>query len=197
MTVSASFAVSLIGLTLRDPAQLAALPRGLDAIARDDWPAANIAAPQPSNAFSGLLSGGVYLSATCREQWPFVTAGMVAAVRKESVTALRPSVNAFQAEVTARICAAWGAAPGPRSLHAPRPSPIPALVLAGAFDPVTPPQYGILAAKPFSRAYRYVFRDQTHGVVGPASCGFAVLGRFLEHPLTEPDHACVDALPGG
>jgi hypothetical protein len=60
-------------------------------------------------------------------------------------------------------------------------SGIPSLVLSGAFDPVTPPAYGSVAAEGLSRAQEFVLADQAHGA-SLGSCGATLVSRFLDDP---------------
>jgi pimeloyl-ACP methyl ester carboxylesterase len=66
-------------------------------------------------------------------------------------------------------------------LHAPLHSAVPALLLSGSDDPVTPPAYAQAAARGFSRARQLVLTGFAHGQL-TAPCMGRVLARFLEVP---------------
>jgi pimeloyl-ACP methyl ester carboxylesterase len=69
-----------------------------------------------------------------------------------------------------------------------------ALVLAGRYDPITPPSYARLAAETLSNSFTYVFPDQGHGVIRSGGCGAEIALQFLNDPSAEPDIACLEAL---
>jgi pimeloyl-ACP methyl ester carboxylesterase len=72
--------------------------------------------------------------------------------------------------------------------HAPLQSAVPALLLSGSDDPVTPPAYAQQAAAGFTRARQLVLAGFAHGQL-TAPCMGRVLARFLE----VPDPAALDA----
>jgi pimeloyl-ACP methyl ester carboxylesterase len=73
-------------------------------------------------------------------------------------------------------------------------SDLPALILAGQFDPVTPPEWGQLAAETLSNHFYYEFPAQGHGIMRSDRCGLEIGLQFLENPTSEPDASCVDEL---
>jgi pimeloyl-ACP methyl ester carboxylesterase len=75
-------------------------------------------------------------------------------------------------------------------------SDIPALVFAGQFDPITPPEWGLLAAKTLSNHYYYEFPGLGHGIMRSNKCGLEIGLQFLEDLASEPDALCIDELTG-
>jgi pimeloyl-ACP methyl ester carboxylesterase len=74
-------------------------------------------------------------------------------------------------------------------------SDIPTLVLAGEYDPVTPPDWGKLAAKTLSHSYFFQFPGSGHGeLFGRHDCAIALAASFLDDPSQAPDGACVSAI---
>ena len=67
-------------------------------------------------------------------------------------------------------------------------------MLAGRYDPITPPSYAVLAAETLSSSFTYVFPNQGHGVIRSGGCGAEIAVQFLSDPSTEPDIACLEAL---
>ncbi|MDH3301840.1 MAG: alpha/beta hydrolase [Acidimicrobiia bacterium] len=70
-------------------------------------------------------------------------------------------------------------------------SDIPALLLAGVFDPVTPVSWAERAAEGLSRSHLVVAPHASHGVSG-SECGMSVVVAFLDDPTVAPDAACFD-----
>jgi pimeloyl-ACP methyl ester carboxylesterase len=70
-------------------------------------------------------------------------------------------------------------------------SDIPALILSGEYDPVTPPAGGDIVAGSLSRATHFEFPGVGHGVVGNAPCANRLAVGFLSDPTAVPDGSCV------
>lgn len=91
-------------------------------------------------------------------------------------------------------CEVWPRGSVPADFHEPVRAGRPVLLLAGEFDPVTPPRYATLVASQLGNARAVELRGQGHSVLG-VSCVPRLLGEFLERP--EPanlDTSCLDAL---
>ncbi|MGD9704012.1 MAG: alpha/beta fold hydrolase [Acidimicrobiia bacterium] len=93
-------------------------------------------------------------------------------------------------------CADWGVPPTSGQFNEPVVSPIPALVLAGSFDPITPPAGTEAVASRLERATFALFPAQGHGVTGRGDCQTSIMRAFLADPSAELDTACVAALTG-
>lgn len=80
------------------------------------------------------------------------------------------------------------------SVQQPVTSTIPTLILAGEYDPTTPPASRRLAAQTLSRSYFFLFPGTGHGVVGRVSCATSMFLAFLELPTEKPDTTCMSAV---
>ena len=92
------------------------------------------------------------------------------------------------------LCAAWhdqrsGAIEG-QAVQ----SDIPALVLGGEFDPITPPSYGRLAISTLSNSLFVEVPGIGHVVSPSSDCTRQLLSAFLAHPGKTLDLRCVDKL---
>ncbi|MBC8074649.1 MAG: alpha/beta hydrolase, partial [Chloroflexales bacterium] len=77
------------------------------------------------------------------------------------------------------LCARWGIpAPAP-GMDAPLASDVPALILAGANDPITPPEWAQLAASTLPRSEVYTFAATSHAVITRGGCVYGLVARFL------------------
>jgi pimeloyl-ACP methyl ester carboxylesterase len=88
-------------------------------------------------------------------------------------------------------CQLWHVQPEPAAQRQPVASAIPTLILAGEYDPATPPAYGQLAAQTLSKSYFFLFPGDGHGVVGRVSCATSMFHAFLANPDRPPDSTCL------
>jgi pimeloyl-ACP methyl ester carboxylesterase len=70
-------------------------------------------------------------------------------------------------------------------------SDIPALLLAGEYDPITPPFWAPLAAETLSTSYVYQFSGTGHAVITRGACPQRLIRSFLDNPTSAPDGSCV------
>jgi pimeloyl-ACP methyl ester carboxylesterase len=97
---------------------------------------------------------------------------------------------------TELACDSWGvdaSAPETNELLTEDDVEVPVLVLAGAFDPITPPEGSRRVAESLGLEL-ILLPDAGHGGIGP-ECGRDIWYAFLEDPTTPPDTSCVDATP--
>lgn len=85
-------------------------------------------------------------------------------------------------------------------------SDVRALILAGAYDPVTPPDYGRLVESSLSNSTFVLFPYEGHGLLlnlqaedGEIplahTCAVAIVAAFLDDIDSDPDAACADTQP--
>ncbi|MHB8377198.1 MAG: alpha/beta hydrolase [Dehalococcoidia bacterium] len=93
------------------------------------------------------------------------------------------------------LCRAFGITATDPKEREPVTSDIPTLVLAGEYDPVTPPAWGQLAAKTLSHSYFFQFPGSGHGeLFGRHACAAALAAAFFDDPSRKPDASCVAGL---
>ncbi|MDX1747428.1 MAG: alpha/beta hydrolase, partial [Halobacteriales archaeon] len=73
-------------------------------------------------------------------------------------------------------------------------SDVPALVLGGTFDPITPPEFGRVAAETLTNSYFFEFPGLAHGVSTAHECPLAMTLAFLDDPSREPDGSCISEI---
>ena len=150
-------------------------------------------------AFSGTAVG-MTTSVRCSEETPFYTeeklAQALVGVRQEIIDA---GIGITTPELLAdslALCDDWGTLPPPAIENQPVVSDIPTLVFAGQYDPVTPPEWGRLAAETLSTSYFFEFPATGHSVIGPhPACATGIVNAFFDDPQTPPDGSCVAAIP--
>ncbi|MGB5229681.1 MAG: alpha/beta fold hydrolase [Eudoraea sp.] len=67
-------------------------------------------------------------------------------------------------------------------------SKIPALLVSGALDPVTPPREAEKALKHLKKGYGVIFPDESHELFNP--CFFQIVEDFMNNPFNEPNLDC-------
>ena len=92
----------------------------------------------------------------------------------------------------ARACAGWPRTPVPAGFLTPSRVDVPALLIVGERDPVTPPRVARLAARQFSTNQVVVVPRAGHLFAGPPGCLGAMIAGFLDGGTA--DASCLSAL---
>ena len=141
-----------------------------------------------------LFSLGMHLSVQCQDELPFTS---------EEELARRAAANPlFDSFVDGReyareqfaLCAAWDVRPSDAAENLPVSSGIPTLILAGQYDPITPPSAGRAVARNLAQSTFIEFPGVGHGVITSGECAESVVRRFLAG--LEVDALCVDESAG-
>jgi pimeloyl-ACP methyl ester carboxylesterase len=137
------------------------------------------------DSIGGQMAMGMQLSVICSED----AAGLTSDPSMEG-TLLG---NQFSGFLGAQ-CATWPKGKVPADFHDPLRSSVPALVLEGEFDPVTPPRYGEDVVKTLPNGRLFVLKGQGHNVIG-AGCMPKLFARFIETADAKAlDGKCLDTL---
>jgi pimeloyl-ACP methyl ester carboxylesterase len=149
-----------------------------------------------STYFSGLLdhtiSDGLGLSVTCREEYPFEQGAPVAA----AIRAHPRFAHLIQTDSTLAACPIWGVGRSPVIESQPVTSDVPALLLAGDYDVVTPPYWAEAAVRHLAHGHLVKFPGIGHGILASDTCADAVVAAFLKAPRDEPKPSCLSRLAG-
>lgn len=92
------------------------------------------------------------------------------------------------------ICGNWPVQEADAWAKEPLVRDIPTLILAGEFDPVTPPEYGQLVAEHLSHSYLFEFPGLGHFIIAD-ECARSIAGIFFDDPTRGPDGSCVGEMP--
>lgn len=184
-------AAELLFLFMYDPASVPYMPAALSAVVRRDRTAFRFFAEYMLALSDALpVSDVARTSAICR-----------AAPRGEALARLRhdegrfPSYAAlWSADYIAAVCPDWGADPADPAELGPVYSDVPALILGGRYDPVTPPEWGELAAQSLPNSTVIEFPHLSHGSLTMDVCADTIAARFLEDPEEDPRDGCLDGL---
>ena len=138
--------------------------------------------------FSDSISEGLGYSVLCSEDAPFFD--QQAARQKNADTYL----GNIQVEQLEKICQVWPAAPAPEGYKQKVRSSVPALILSGEADPVTPPDNGMLVAAGLPNSMHLIAPGMGHGVFF-RGCIARLAARFIEDgAVSNLDAACVQEI---
>lgn len=145
---------------------------------------------------------GQTFSVLCGERIPFLTPEVVA----QATAGVRPRIRDFGltwiTQFDLDVCDFWEVPPPAAIENEPVASDIPTLILAGEYDPITPPYYAAEAAQTLSRSHVFEFRGFGHAELRAQSletarprCAMQMVSAFLDDPLSAPDAGCLETLP--
>jgi pimeloyl-ACP methyl ester carboxylesterase len=144
------------------------------------------------------LSEGVYYSIQCVEELSPLSSAS-AGITGMHLSPRLPGVL----DVTRMVqdCASWEGNQPSSSSNWAVTSSIPALILAGELDPITPPAWGRLAAQTLSHSQYLEFPGFGHGILGGGPdggrCTIRIVRDFFDHPEEKLDTGCIQALDMG
>ncbi len=138
-----------------------------------------------------FFSQGMQLSVQCNEEISFSTPGDV--VNAPNFPYLDPVFEAgiVTGQFGFAICDMWQAGQADPVENEPVTSDVPTLILAGEYDPITPPSWGEDVGERFSNSYYFEFPGIGHGASVSGDCPLGVTLDFLEQPSEQPDAVCI------
>lgn len=176
---------------LYSTAAIPLLPRAIAAARAGDYEPF-VAAVRDLLLYDGV-SWGMYYSVQCAEEVPFTTRATVAAAART----VRPEiVRALGGEGIFTTCTVWDVRQAPAIENAPVQSSLPTLVLAGQYDPVTPPAWGHLVASTLPNSTFIEFPGVGHGAAFGGPCPFVIFAAFLADPSARPNSGCLAQMSG-
>jgi pimeloyl-ACP methyl ester carboxylesterase len=132
------------------------------------------------------VANGMHNAVVCTEDTPYITAQAL-----ENPAIDRSYLRRYFVDTLIAMCSAWPRGVIDADLHAPLTSTVPALLLSGANDPVTPSEYGERASHAFKHGLHIVVPGHGHGQLSNA-CVARLMQRFVEHASTVGlDTGCV------
>jgi pimeloyl-ACP methyl ester carboxylesterase len=138
------------------------------------------------------ISWGMHYSVECREEVPF-TSYADSLTRAADLPA--QVVDHFASQFDHVLCESWESGQADPVENEPVISDIPTLVLSGQYDPVTPPEWGRLAAETLDNSFFFELPGIGHGAMCSNECGLELSLQFLDDPTTAPDASCIGDLP--
>ncbi|PWT96346.1 MAG: alpha/beta hydrolase [Blastocatellia bacterium] len=160
VTLSRDLAAEAIRYMLYQPAAASRIPLFLHLASKGNFVPLASAAFEYRKNLVATGSNGMYLSVTCAEDLPMIKPG----------EGERNGVHTFLGDYRLRqqraACELWRRGEVPSNYSEPTRSNVPALILTGEWDPVTPPIYGETAAKYLSNSSHVVVPHGGHGFGG-------------------------------
>jgi pimeloyl-ACP methyl ester carboxylesterase len=134
---------------------------------------------------------GLYLVINCQDDASSVKLDMLDALAAEY-----PELDGYvRHRGELEICVAWGLETAPPLATEPVASDIPTLVLAGRYDPITPPEWSRTATVNLTDSTFIEFPASGHSVLTDNPCALKITSEFLENPDNKPDLSCVAIAP--
>ncbi len=149
----------------------ALLPLLLDRAARDDLAPLAAQLLMVGAHLDAQLAYGMNAAVSCAEDVPSLA-------RLDRAALGATYLGSQQIDGLAALCEGWPRGVVDADLYAPLDSAVPALLLSGEADPVTPPAYAARAAAGFRDHLHVVVRGQGHGQFA-VGCAPRVIARFL------------------
>jgi len=186
-----SFSTLIFNL-LYDASFLPAAPQFINEVAEGDYETLAV-------VFGSLLasrtsiSNGMNMAFNCHEEFPFIDLEAM-----EANFATFPGYTeedaALEIDFLTVACGAFESGAALATEDEPVSSDLPTLVVAGEYDPVTPPSYAEQAAVNLSNSTYVEFPASGHGPTGTVDCAQRIATDFFVDPTSELDTSCVDEL---
>ncbi|RPH75348.1 hypothetical protein EHM76_01845, partial [bacterium] len=171
---------------LYNPSVTVTMPKMIYDIRQGDYP---VLRNRLALYFDTASALGMQMAVQCAEEIPF-NAPEEAYVAAQGV---QPQIAAFYPSSVQPLfatCREWAfTTPDPRE-NTPVFSNLPALVLAGEHDPITPPEWGRMVIHDLSNAYFHAFPGNGHWVTRSSPCALSMALAFWENPLQDPTVMC-------
>ena len=167
------------------------LPRVVDAASRDDFaPFLELALPADPD-LPPFIAAGAYLSFTCTDDVSRIAAGDVFSFTGDTW------LGDYRVAQQMRACKLWPSGSYPVALVSPVESSVPALLITGDRDPVTPPSDARRMAQGLSNARVVIVPHAGHMPfdLSDPECIDRIMLAFLQSATVEDlDLTCIDAL---
>ena len=142
-----------------------------------------------SSASADSLNLGLNLSIQCAEEMAFTSSQEVEKEfgRHRLVGAV---LTTEYSDWKFADCRTWDVDPAAANANEAVHSDVPALILAGEYDPITPPAWGKLVAENQRGSFFFEFPSASHGVTVFGRCARKVMLDFVDNPGEPPDARC-------
>jgi len=143
-----------------------------------------------------VMSQGMQMSVQCHEEFPFSSVEEL----EEALAAYPELADLFEDAVVGglgyEVCESWDSGIADAVENQPVASEIPTLILAGQYDPITPPAWGRLAAETLENANFFEYPGIGHGASVSHECPTSMAAAFFKDPNGAPDDACMAQMSG-
>jgi len=140
---------------------------------------------------ASLFDEGAYASYNCYDEVPFNDTSR--ALREAEKYPIQKFMDLGGTMGEVAMCDAWNVPAGEPVEAAPIRSSVPTLLLSGALDPVTPPEWAADSTRYLTRSYHIVWPGISHGILSTSYCADEVAQNFLDNPDRDPgETSCID-----
>jgi pimeloyl-ACP methyl ester carboxylesterase len=141
------------------------------------------------------FSHGTYFAVQCREETPFADAETM----RRAVGGF-PQLARFFAGIIENtpaieeLCQSWGIRPAGAEESRAVWGELPVLILAGEYDPITPPAWAALAAESLPASQVVGFPATGHAAITRGACALGIVAGFVAQPDVPVDAGCAAAI---
>lgn len=185
LTVSRSaFGSGLRGM-LYAPTHASLIPHVIHAAAQGDFGPLAALSIETAAWSTETMSLGMTLSVLCAEDVPRIT-------DEQAERAVRGTdLGRSEIDTWRRMCSRWPRGPLPAGVARVQPLQVPALILSGDLDPVTPPRWGEVMKKHFPGALHVVVPGTGHNTSTTGCVPDLIAGFIAQGSAAGLDTACV------
>jgi len=144
--------------------------------------------------FDDTISDGLFYSTECSEDYPFITQQDITNSEQGVAPQIAKVLGQEGEEEEYNVCQFWKVQPVPAAQKQPVVSSLPTLVLAGEYDPITPPSNAQDTASHLSHSYLFTFPGQGHGQEYSSDCSDQIIAAFEDNPYQAPDSSCISQM---
>ena len=143
-----------------------------------------------------FISTGVHLAVQCQDEVHFTSQEALerAAAPFSEIRRFLEGERGIGTDLL-ETCAYWDVGGAADIENEPVDSGIPTLVLAGQFDPITPPSGGETVSRRLENATFVRIPSFGHAVLADGECPHEIARSFLAAPEKEPDTSCTAGVP--
>ncbi|MET0863422.1 MAG: alpha/beta hydrolase [Nakamurella sp.] len=141
----------------------------------------------------GLGGTGLGLTIFCQESANLTTEDTALATAKSYLPDFPDDVLQFQPK-RGRLfteCPVWDVGKADPSVISPTVSDVPVLIVEGAFDAATAPDWVNLITPDLPNSQLVTFPMTGHSIMGKSACALSLLNSFLDDPAQQVDSSCV------
>lgn len=171
------------------PSTVALMPLLIDQAAKKNYAPMAAQIMTITESLSNSINIGMHNAVVCTEDAPYFDGENVSRDELEATY-----IGPLQLEALQAICSVWPAGVLDEAFKDPVATNVPVLLLSGEADPITPPEYGDLAAIDFDNFVHLTGKNQGHGQA-PRGCFADVIGDFVDS--SDPaslDTSCMERL---
>jgi pimeloyl-ACP methyl ester carboxylesterase len=174
--------IDVLFVGLYNPAVTASMPQMIYDIRQGDF---SILEGRLALYFETSSALGMQMAVQCAEEFPFNSPEEAFAAAQ----GIQPQIAAYypaSVQPLFTVCREWATVLPSANENLPVASDLPVLVLAGEYDPITPPEWGRSAAQHLPHSYFYEFPGHGHWVTRSSRCAVAMALAFWNEPAVDP-----------